>query len=420
MNPEAEELNKILQEKAPAVYRSLSSWGKQLFFPSKGILSQTAEAKGATYNATIGQAFEDDGSPMVLDVITQQGISPKSVLYSPSPGQPQLRELWKKEVLRKNPSLKGTITSPLITQALTHGLSVVYDLFIDKEDKIIIPDQYWENLDLTFKGAEYNMFTLFKNGGFNVQGLKEKLQEKGKKIVILNFPNNPTGYTPTVQEANEITRVLKEAAESGSNIVVVLDDAYFGLVYEEGVYEESLFAKLADVHENLLAVKVDGMTKESFVWGLRVGFITYGLKNMDEQVVKALEAKTGGCIRGQISSTSTVSQNLSLKALESPEYGAQREEKAVILKERYQVVKKTLAEHPEYNEEFEALPYNSGYFMCVCLKKMNADELRKKLITDFSTGLIALGNDIIRVAYSASSKENIPVIFENIYKACKS
>lgn len=420
MNPEAEELNKVLKEKAPAVYNSLSSWGKQLFFPSKGILSQTAEAKGTTYNATIGQAFEDDGTPMVLDVVTRQGISPTSVLYSPSPGQPKLRELWKEEIKRKNPSLKGSFTLPLVTQALTHGLSIVYDLFIDKNDKVIIPDHYWENLDLTFKGTMYDTFPLFKEGKFNVHGLEEKLSGKGKKIVILNFPNNPTGYTPTTQEVEGITTVMKNAAESGSNIVAVLDDAYFGLVYEEDVYKESLFSRLADAHENLLAVKVDGMTKESFVWGLRVGFITYALKGMDGKVAKALESKTGGCIRGQISNTSTVSQELSLKALASPEYNSQREEKASTLKERYEIVKKTLAEHPEYKECFEALPYNSGYFMCVQLKEGHADEIRKKLIKEFNTGLIALGEDIIRVAYSASSKEHIPMIFDNMYKACKS
>jgi len=37
-----------------------------------------------------------------------------------------------------------------------------------------------------------------------------------------------------------------------------------------------LFGKLANAHPNLLAIKLDGATKELFVWGLRCGFITYG------------------------------------------------------------------------------------------------------------------------------------------------
>ena len=54
------------------------------------------------------------------------------------------------------------------------------------------------------------------------------------------------------------------------------DDAYFGLFYEETALKESIFTRLMDRHSNLLAVKLDGATKENFVWGLRVGFVTYG------------------------------------------------------------------------------------------------------------------------------------------------
>ena len=53
--------------------------------------------------------------------------------------------------------------------------------------------------------------------------------------MLLNFPNNPTGYTPTEAEAKALTAEIRKAAEAGNRIVVVLDDAYFGLVYEEGM-----------------------------------------------------------------------------------------------------------------------------------------------------------------------------------------
>ena len=95
-----------------------------------------------------------------------------------------------------------------------------------------------------------------------------------RKTVLLNFPNNPTGYTVTDAEAKEICETLKASAEKGNDIVVLLDDAYFGLIYEQGIYSESLFGLLANAHENLLAVKLDGPTKEDYVWGFRVGFMT--------------------------------------------------------------------------------------------------------------------------------------------------
>jgi hypothetical protein len=42
----------------------LSPKGQRAYFPSRGILGQRAEAKDATINATIGTAFEEDGSPL--------------------------------------------------------------------------------------------------------------------------------------------------------------------------------------------------------------------------------------------------------------------------------------------------------------------------------------------------------------------
>ena len=44
-------------------------------------------------------------------------------------------------------------------------------------------------------------------------------------------------------------------------------------------------------HANLLAVRLDGPTKEMFAWALRVGFITYGVANGTPAVYKALEQK---------------------------------------------------------------------------------------------------------------------------------
>jgi hypothetical protein len=72
MNPQAEELNRIISENSPVVMNLLSRRGENIFFPKKGILGQTADAKGKRINATIGAAIEDDGTPMRLTSIEDQ------------------------------------------------------------------------------------------------------------------------------------------------------------------------------------------------------------------------------------------------------------------------------------------------------------------------------------------------------------
>lgn len=420
-NPLAESLNAELSANNCRVFNMLSQQGKAIFFPSKGILGQGAEAKGAEINATIGTALEDDGSPLTLPCVQSALNLPKSsFLYSPSFGDPNLRAAWKEQIIRKNPSIQGKkFSSPVVTAALTHAISCAAYLFLDEGDEVILPDLYWDNYELVFengKNAKLRTFNTFKNGGFDTEALRNALQGNGKKVLLLNFPNNPTGYTATEQEAKEIANILKETAEKGTPVVALLDDAYFGLVYEDGVYTESLFAKLADASENLLAVKLDGPTKEDYVWGFRVGFMSFAWKNASDAQLKAMEAKAAGVVRGNISNAPSISQKILLAAYQSENYLAEKQEKYNTLKKRYDCILEVFKNHPEYKETFEPMPFNSGYFMCIRPIGVEAETLRRKLIEDYSTGVIVLSG-LVRLAFSSVPTEKIPLLFENIYQA---
>jgi len=426
MNPQAAELNTIIQEKNPIVFEMLSERGKNIFFPKKGILGQTAEAKGTRINATIGAAIEDDGSPMRLETIASKiNLDPSLVFpYAPSFGRPDIRAKWKSMIYEKNPSLSGVeLSLPVVTNALTHGISMAGYMFCDPEDQVIVPDLFWGNYNLTLTnmyGSPVVKFNLFKNGGFDLEAFEAKLNEGGigKKVVILNFPNNPSGYTPTIEEQDAIVAIIKASADKGNKIVAITDDAYFGLVYEEGIAEESIFSPLSQLHENVLAVKIDGATKEDYVWGFRVGFVTYGIKGGDAALYSALESKTAGAIRGNISNAANISQSLLLSAFESQEYADQKKAKYAIMKRRYDAVKAALADE-KYKEYFEAIPYNSGYFMCVKLADgLNGEEVRQVLISKYSIGLISLGN-VLRIAFSAVAAADVKEMFEGIYMACR-
>jgi len=425
MNPQASELNQIIEKNSHSVLEMLSERGRNIFFPKKGILGQTAEARGTSINATIGAAIEDDGSPMRLDSIASKiNLDPSLAFpYAPSFGRPDLRSIWKNKIYEKNPSLgKTEISLPVVTNALTHGISMAGYLFVDPNDEIIVPNLFWGNYNLILAnawGGQLTKFNLFKNGKTDIEAFEEKLNsgKTGKKIVLLNFPNNPSGYTPGDDEVHAIVSVIKRSAEKGNKIVAIIDDAYFGLVYEEGIFKESIFAHLSNVHEDVLAVKVDGPTKEDYVWGFRVGFITFGIKGGNGELYNALESKTAGAIRGNISNASNLSQSLLLAGFSSSDYLLQKQAKYNIMKQRYNAVKESL-KNPEYHKYFTALPFNSGYFMCIKLADgLNGEDVRQVLIQKYSIGTISLDN-ILRIAYSAVAAKDIPELFESIYKAC--
>jgi aspartate/methionine/tyrosine aminotransferase len=254
--------------------------------------------------------------------------------------------------------------------------------------------------------AQMALYPFFNaSGGFNVEALRQALATRAgswKTILVLNFPNNPTGYSATKAEMDQIVGILHEAAEEGRNLVVVTDDAYFGLFYGENVAQESLFARLVGLHERLLAVKVDGPTKEEFVWGFRTGMLTFGAKAFlsDEALYQALEKKVAGAIRSAVSSCSQVAQSVLAKAMSTEALQGERREKKDILQQRAKKVQAILTK-PEYAKYWEPYPFNAGYFMCLKLKGIDAETYRKHLLDKYGVGVIADGERDIRIAFSS-------------------
>lgn len=420
MNKLAKELNSTLGNAVDF----LSKEGKRMYFPYGGILGQSGEAKSCEINATIGMAFEEDGSPLVMNCFKKNlNLDKKAFLYAGSFGAQGLRDTWKKMELKKNPSLKGiNFSNPVVTNALTHGLRIAAELFADKTDELVVPDLFWDNYELIFQeavGCKVRHFNTFKNGSFDAEALKAALLTKGeKKILVLNFPNNPTGYTATNEDAKRIVAAIKAVAQRGKRIVVILDDAYFGLVYEKGIHGESLFAEFSKLHENVLAVKLDGTTKEDYVWGLRVGFIMFAFKGASAEQLKALEVKAAGNVRSCISNASSIGQHLTIAAFADPKYDAEKREKYAVLKRRYQEIRRILKSHKEYAESFEVMPFNSGYFMCVRPRGVEAECVRKQLIAKYSTGTIVLSG-LIRLAFSTISTAKLAKLFANVDAAIR-
>lgn len=428
MNPLAQELNSIIKNSNSHVYEMLSKIGRDLFFP-KGILSQSAEAKQKAdkINATIGIA-KQDGKVMNLPSIVScvHGIDPDDYLsYAPSFGVLRLREKWKAFLYKKNPDLENKFVSlPVVTSGITHAISTFADLWVNPGDKIILPDMMWGNYNMTFcvrNRAEIVHYNIFDSAlsRFNMDSFEKTVRKEAescdKIIVVLNFPHNPSGYSPTVEEGHGIASILVDIAKNGTNVVAACDDAYFGLFFEDNIMKESLFSLLAGADKRLLAIKLDGATKEDFAWGLRTGFITYGLSADTElqDLYTALEKKTAGCIRGNISNACNLSQAIILHSMGDADYIKYKHEKFDLLKDRACAIKEVL-ESAEYRDVWDVYPFNSGYFMCLRIKDVDAEVLRTHLLEHYGTGLISVGTKDLRIAFSCLEKNDIKTLFDTI------
>ena len=177
----------------------LSRRGRDIFFPTKGLLAQAAEAKAARINATIGIGLDDDGLPMRLPAIASRiDLDPRKVFpYASSYGLAELRQAWQAQIQKKNPSLSGPLSMPVVTSGLTHGLSMAGYLFVEEGDTLILPEVYWGNYRLVLRqnyGAAFKTYGPFDGDVYNLEGLKNHLETtQGKQIVLLNFPTTPRG-----------------------------------------------------------------------------------------------------------------------------------------------------------------------------------------------------------------------------------
>ena len=427
MNPLAVELNSILD--GTVAGRLTSSMGKRLYFP-RGIIAQSAEAKKSahTANATIGMAYSE-GRPLILSAIADSMptlTAEQAVAYAPTAGVEQVRREWKKLMLQKNKSLNSDrISMPVVVPGLTSGLSLLADIFVSKNQAVISSHPCWDNYSLIFEGrrnAELRSVPFFgRDGGLDLNAISNAVEDEAKKgsvRIILNFPNNPSGYSPTKKEAEALAAIFQKAAAT-ADIFIICDDAYFGLFYEEDIFQESLFSIFADLHPNILAVKIDGPIKEDYVWGLRTGFVTFGSKGLDDKHYSALVTKLMGAIRASVSCANSPAQYFIIKALEDKRSAGEKTRFQDMLQKRYNRIKKFIAETPRC-AAINPMPFNSGYFMSFECSGISAEKLRQELLEKHGIGVVALGETCLRVAFSSLDEEQIDHVYGTIYKTAAS
>ena len=103
----------------------------------------------------------------------------------------------------------------------------------------------------------------------------KKLVSKKTKLIVINFPHNPTGYSPSPELFNEIIRIARE-----NGIILFSDEMYRFLTHEK----EMQIPSACDIYEN--AVSLWGTSKSFGLAGLRMGWLT----SLNSDILKRVEA----------------------------------------------------------------------------------------------------------------------------------
>ena len=315
-------------------------------------------------------------------------------------------------------------------------------MFLNPGEYIISPNKRWGNYDnviVKHLGAEIKSFEFFKDNKIDLQSLKETIEDvanrQEKIVIILNFPNNPTGYNPTFQEAKDLINLLKDTYYLVKKpMIIIVDDAYGNLFYTDKHLKKSLFYELQQLDEDIIPIKLDGITKELLMYGGRIGFLTIGLKpnwvNNDEEL-EALKLeinnKLEGMNRSTLSNCNHFYQAITQKMFN--EIGMNkiieaRNKVIELLKIRYEKINLELANID--NPDVSVDPNSGGFFLFVNLNpdRIKATEFADHLLKKYKVGVIPIEKPYeningIRIAYCSIDIGQIPELVNRINLALK-
>ena len=166
----------------------------------------------------------------------------------------------------------------LVTVGGSEAIDVALRAMLDPGDEVILPQPSYvsyepcivlaDGVPVMLELKEENEFKLTK------EGLLDAITEK-TKILIMPFPNNPTGAIMTYEDLKEIVDIIIE-----NDIYVISDEIYSELTYDGNHFSIAAFPGMKE-----RTIMINGFSKSYAMTGWRLGYAC-GPKNILEQMIK--------------------------------------------------------------------------------------------------------------------------------------
>lgn len=352
-----------------------------------GISSRAKEAiarkgKDKVINGTIGSLLDDDGELVVLESVDEvfKHLSPKDYAeYAPIGGIQPFKESVQKAAFGIHVP-KGYIEA-VATPGGTGSLRNVISNYSDGGDQILTSDWHWAPYN-TIAGeigrsiATYELFT--EDGRFNVESFKKKSAEllaaQESLVIIMNTPaHNPTGYSLTLEDWDNVIDVLCDEAKCGKAIALVIDVAYIDFAGDEEEYRRFL-PKIERLPENVLSIVAYSLSKTFTLYGTRCGAMICVAKT--HEIADEFKRVCEYSSRGSWSNSAKVAQVILSRIYSDPELLARIDEERAGYRDM--LIRRGRA-FSEAAEEcgLEIVPYDAGFFISIPCD--NPDEVSHKL-----------------------------------------
>ena len=311
--------------------------------------------------------------------------------YSSNAGFIELRNEIAKYLDRRFDLKYNPLDEILVTVGGSEGIDIALRALVGPGDEVIIPEPSFVAYKgcTAFTGATPVVLNLRAEDEFKLtpKMLEDAITPK-TKVVIIPFPNNPTGAIMTREELAGIVEVLKD-----KNLIVISDEIYAELSYDK---KHVSIASFPEIKEKTLVI--NGFSKAYAMTGWRLGYVC-GHPTLLEAMKKIHQYA--------LMCSPTVSQYAAIEALKSGDECVQDMVKEYNRRRRVLVdgFKKMGLDC------FEPL---GAFYVFPCIKStgMTSDEFCEKLLMSEKILVVPgnafgdCGEGFIRACY-ASSMENI-------------
>ncbi|OJX35718.1 MAG: aspartate aminotransferase [Burkholderiales bacterium 68-12] len=233
----------------------------------------------------------DEGTPEVVRQAAMESIARGETFYAHNLGLPELREA----VARYMTQLHGPVAADriAITSGGVNALMLAVQALVDAGDEVVAITPVWPNLTAQplIMGARLRCVALAPQADgqwtLDLEALLTAITP-ATRLLVLNAPNNPTGWTLTRAEQQ---RILAHCRSTGTWILA--DEVYERLYYEPSAQGcAPSFLDVAEPQDRL--VVVHSFSKSFLMTGWRLGWMVLP-PGMAPQVGKLIEFNTS-CI----------------------------------------------------------------------------------------------------------------------------
>lgn len=328
----------------------------------------------------------DFNTPAEIVEYAYQAMKEGKTHYTPSAGIAELRKGIAEKVNKKystNLNYRNVLVTPT-----KFGIFLVIASFVNEGESVLIPDPGWVSYaEMTkLNGARDLYYSVEDCGKIDEEEIKEKIDQKNVKAIIVNSPSNPLGTTISKDQL----KFLKDLSED-KNIIIVSDEVYDEIYFEE---RPTSMLEVADSLENI--VVVNGFSKSHAMTGWRVGYIISSESNIKN--INKIQQHTLTC-------APSISQYAALKALECDHFVEKMRETYRRRRDiGYNIIK-----------EFMVISKPSGafYFFPKYNNKLTSQEIAERLLREKGVAVVPgrsfgkNGEYHIRISFSVSEEKLI-------------